>query len=137
MCVLGKSTFCLKIFFYYAEANNKIMKDRANLPYSFEILSSGQVFRGNDFVLFCQLIFECLVFHTWNHFFYELHRFIVVTLTALTEIFKRYKEATSLFFLYSDGSTLMQCQRKLIKDEEQQHILYLAAVNNLQDRIFS
>lgn len=55
----------------------------------------------------------------------------MVTLAALTEIFKRYKEATGLFFLYSDGSTLMQCQRKLIKAEEQQRILHLAVVNNL------
>lgn len=45
--MLGKSIFfffCLEIFFYYVKANKKIMKGRANLPYSFEIISLGSVF---------------------------------------------------------------------------------------------
>lgn len=51
VCARKVNFFCLEIFFYYAEVNNKVLKGRANLPYSFEIVSLGYIFLslGEDF----------------------------------------------------------------------------------------
>lgn len=44
VCWQSQFSFCLEIFFYSAEANNKTMKGRTNLPNCFEIFTLGSVF---------------------------------------------------------------------------------------------